>query len=106
MRSFEKSVLERYVRNAMQTGTMADAAIAADYLAKVSKCKYADCMAALCKTYRIRYAERVCKDRPGMFVAKNPARELAAGCVVKFDKETVSVKRIPEAIPSAILMAI
>lgn len=106
MQAFQKSVLEMYVRRAMQTGTMADAAIAADHLCKVSKSSYADCMNALCKAYGLRYAERVCKDRPGMFVAKNPARELAAGCVVKFDKEVISVKRIPEEVPAAILMAI
>jgi hypothetical protein len=106
MKAFQKNVLEMYVRRAMQTGTMADAAIAADYLCKVSKSSYADCMAALCKAYGIRHAERICKDRPGMFVAKDPARELAAGCIVKFDKETISEKRIPEVIPAAILMAI
>ena len=106
MRIHEKATLERYVRRAMSTGTMADSAIAADHLCKVSKSSYADCMNALCKAYGLRYAERVCKDRPGMFVSKNPARELAAGCVVKFDKETISVKRIPVEVPAAILMAI
>jgi hypothetical protein len=106
MQAFQKNVLEMYVRRAMQTGTMADAAIAADYLCKVSGSSYANCMAALCKAYGIRHAERVCKDRPGMYVSKDPARELAAGCIVKFDKETISVKRIPEVVPAAILMAI
>ena len=84
MRSFEKSVLETYVRRAMSTGTLADAAIAADYLAKVSKCKYADCMAALCKAYPIQYADRECKDRPSMYTAKNPAKDMLP---VKYDRK-------------------
>lgn len=103
MKSYQKSVLEMYVRRAISTGTLADAAIAADYLAKVCGRSYASCMDALVRKYRIRYAERVCKDRPGMYVAKNPENDMLP---VKWDRTTVSVTKIPQEVPADILMAI
>ena len=88
------AMLRVYVTRAMQTGTLADAAIAADYMAKATRKPYEACMNALCKRYNLRFADRACKDRPGMYTAKDCARELAAGCVVKFDKETISEETI------------
>lgn len=93
--AFRLMVLREYVVRAKATGTFADAAIAADYMAKITGKSYASCMDAIARKFAIRYAERECKDRPGMYVEKNPARELAAGCPVKFDKETLSETNVP-----------
>ena len=70
------AMLRVYVTRAMQTGTLADAAIAADYMAKATRKPYEACMNALSKRYGLRYAERVCKNRPGMYIGKNPSKDM------------------------------
>lgn len=99
-KALQVDVLRMYVKRAMQTGTLADAAIAADYMAKATGKSYKVCMAALCKRYNLRFAERVCKDRPGMFIAKNPGKDMLR---VTWDKATISEETIPAEIPAWIL---
>lgn len=98
-----KAHLEALIVRARTTGTLADAAIAADYLAKVCGGKYDDCMNALVKRYRLRYAERVCKDRPGMFISKNPGNDMLR---VTWDKTIISETAIPVEVPASVLMSI
>lgn len=83
--------LRVYVTRAMQTGTLADAAIAADYMARVTRKPYEVCMNALCKRYNLRFAERECKDRPGMYTDKNPGKDMLR---VTWDKATISEETI------------
>ena len=49
MKTFHREFLVGLIHRAKQTGTMADAAYAADYFARHSGCAYADCMNALLK---------------------------------------------------------
>jgi hypothetical protein len=93
-------MLRVYVTRAMQTGTLADAAIAADYMARATRKPYQVCMNALCKRYNLRFAERACKDRPGMFIAKNPGKDMLR---VTWDKQIVSEENVPTEIPAWIL---
>jgi hypothetical protein len=93
MKSFQTVVLTDYVKRARTTGTLADAAIAADYLAKVSGAPYAACMNALRAKYGIRYADRACKDRPSIYVAKNPANDPIP---VKYDRTIISETKVPD----------
>jgi hypothetical protein len=93
MKSFQTVVLTDYVKRARTTGTLADAAIAADYLMKVSGAPYAACMNALRAKYGIRYAERECKDRPSIFVEKNPKNDPIP---VRFDRTIISETKVPD----------
>lgn len=90
-KAFQLAVLREYVVRAKGTGTMADAAIAADYMARITGQAYDACMNALVKHRGLRYAERVCKDRPGMYTAKNPGKDMLP---VKFDRTTISVTTV------------
>jgi hypothetical protein len=90
-------MLRVYVTRAMQTGTLADAAIAADYMARATRKPYQVCMNALCKRYNLRFAERVCKNRPGMFIAKNPGKDMLR---VTWDRQIVSEENVPSIIPA------
>jgi hypothetical protein len=103
MKSFQTVVLTDYVKRARTTGTLADAAIAADYLAKVSGAPYAACMNALRAKYGIRYAERECKNRPSIYVAKNPANDPIP---VKYDRTIISETKIPDNVPATIVASI
>ncbi len=96
-------MLRTLITRARTTGTLADAAIAADYLCKVSGGKYEACMNNLCKRYGIRYAERVCKDRPGMYTAKNPGKDMLP---VKFDRATISVTTVKQDLLDSDLFAL
>jgi len=89
--------LRVYVTRAMQTGTLADAAIAADYMARATRKPYQVCMNALCKRYNLRFADRVCKDRPGMYIDKNPGKDMLR---VTWDKPIVSEENVPSIIPA------
>jgi hypothetical protein len=89
--------LRVYVTRAMQTGTLADAAIAADYMARATRKPYQVCMNALCKRYNLRFADRVCKDRPGMYIDKNPGKDMLR---VTWDKQIVSEENVPSIIPA------
>jgi hypothetical protein len=93
-------MLRVYVTRAMQTGTLADAAIAADYMARATRKPYQVCMNALCKRYNLRFAERVCKNRPGMFIAKNPGKDMLR---VTWDRQIVSEENVPSVIPAWVL---
>lgn len=101
-KAFQIAVLREYVVRAIGTGTLADSAIAADYMAKITGKPYALCMNALVAKYRIRYAERVCKDRPGMYTAKNPGKDMLP---VKFDRETISVTTVKHDLSASDLFA-
>lgn len=103
MKEYQKAVLREYVIRAKGTGTMADAAIAADYMAKVTRIPYVGCMLALSKRYGLRYAERVCKNRPGMYTAKNPSKDMLP---VKFDRETISVTTVKHDLSASDLFAL
>jgi hypothetical protein len=92
--------LRVYVTRAMQTGTLADAAIAADYMARATRKPYQVCMNALCKRYNLRFADRACKDRPGMFIDKNPGKDMLR---VTWDKPIVSEENVPSIIPAWVL---
>ena len=89
--------LRVYVTRAMQTGTLADAAIAADYMARATRKPYQVCMNALCKRYNLRFADRVCKDRPGMYIDKNPGKDMLR---VTWDKQIFSEENVPSIIPA------
>lgn len=103
MKSFQVTVLTDYVKRARVSGTLADAAIAADYLAKVSGAPYAACMNALRAKYGIRHADRACKDRPSIYVAKNPANDPIP---VRFDRSIISETTIPDNVPAVIVASI
>lgn len=102
MNQFQKNFLKGLIATAKQTGTMADAAYAADYMAQKSGIAYADCINALRK-YGLRDAPRECKDRRGMYTAKNPGKDMLR---VKFDRETISVTTIRAEVPADLLATI
>jgi len=90
MNQFQKNFLKGLIATAKQTGTIADAAYAADYMAQKSGIAYADCINALRK-YGLRDAPRECKDRRGMFTAKNPGNDMLR---VTWDRATISVETV------------
>lgn len=102
MKAFHKEFLRGLIIRAQSTGTLADAAYAADYMARHSGCAYDDCMNALRK-FGLRYADRSCKDRRGMYTAKNPGKDMLR---VKFDRETISVTPILSEVPADLLAII
>ena len=102
-KAFQIAVLREYVVRAKGTGTMADAAIAADYMARITGKPYDGCINALVKYHGLRYAERVCKDRPGMYTAKNPGKDMLP---VKFDRETISVTTVKHDLSASDLFAL
>jgi hypothetical protein len=103
MQSFQTVVLTDYVKRARTTGTLADAAIAADYLMKVSGAPYAACMNALRAKYGIRYADRECKNRPSIYVEKNRANDPIP---VRLDRTIISETKIPDNVPATIVASI
>jgi hypothetical protein len=63
MKAYQHSVLTDYVKRAIASGTMQDAAIAAKYLAKVTGKKYDLCASVLHKKYGIRVCPPECSER-------------------------------------------
>lgn len=102
MKTFHREFLVGLIRRAKQTGTMADAAYAADYMARHSGCAYEDCMNALRK-YGLRYAERSCKDRRGMYTAKRPENDPIP---VRFDRSIISETPILVEVPVTLLASL
>lgn len=60
MKAYQHSVLTDYVKRALASGTMQDAALAAGYVAKVTGKKYAVCADALKAKYGIRVCPPEC----------------------------------------------
>ena len=70
MKAYQHSVLTDYIKRAINSGSMQDAAIAAKYLAKVTGKKYDLCASALHKKYGIRVCPPECSER-SMWCAKS-----------------------------------
>jgi hypothetical protein len=97
------AMIQRLAIRARTTGTVGDSATLAAYVAKVFEVNYARA-AEVCRVkYGVQVVERAYAGRVAMHTAKNPGKDMLA---VRFDKSTISEKRIPESVPAIILSAI
>jgi hypothetical protein len=70
MKAYQHAVLTDYIKRAILSGTMQDAAIASKYLAQVTGKKYDLCASALHTKYGIRVCPPECAER-SMWCAKD-----------------------------------
>ena len=97
MKAYQHTVLTDYVRRAIASGTMQDAALAASYLAKVTGKKYAVCADALKAKYGIRVCPPECATM-SLWCAKDKSTP------VGYDK--VKVKWVKADVPAEALINI
>jgi hypothetical protein len=97
MKAYQHTVLTDYVRRAIASGTMQDAALAAGYLAKVTGKKYSVCADALKAKYGIRVCPPECATM-SLYTAKDKTVH------VGYDK--VKVKWVKADVPAEALINI